>query len=57
MIPACPERLPEEVVDLSVGDELDPMPARLARAVEVRSRASDANDLLLLLCDILPPWE
>lgn len=51
------ERLPVEVADLSDGLDEEPMPVRLANAVDVRSLASDAKDLLLLLWDMLPVEE
>jgi hypothetical protein len=44
----CLDRLPDEV-ERRLGVELVPREAKLAKALEVFSRASDANDRLLLL--------
>jgi len=43
------ERLPEEVAERKLGDEAVPMEAKLAKALDVFSRASDASERLLLL--------
>ena len=46
----CLDRLPDDVAERRLGVELVPSEARLAKALDVFSRASDARDLLLLLC-------
>ena len=45
----CFDRLPVEVADRKLGVEPVPKDARLAKALDVFSRASDASDRLLLL--------
>jgi hypothetical protein len=44
------DRLPDEVAERRLGVELVPREAKLAKALDVFSRASDASDRLLLLC-------
>lgn len=43
------ERLPVDVADRNEGGVVEPKPAKLANAVEVRSLASDARERRLLL--------
>lgn len=52
------DRLPEEVAERRLGDEVVPMEAKLAKALEVFSLANDANErrLLLLVRLTEPVW-
>lgn len=45
----CFDRLPDDVAERRLGVEFVPREAKLARALDVFSRASEANDRLLLL--------
>lgn len=52
------DRLPDEVAERRLGDEAVPKEAKLAKALEVFSRASDARERRLLLAVRLrePVW-
>jgi hypothetical protein len=55
--PDCFERLPEDVAERRLGVVLDLSEARLAKADDVFSRASDARERRLLLCVRLTEFE
>lgn len=52
------DRLPDDVAERRLGDEAVPKEAKLAKALEVFSRASDARERRLLLAVRLrePVW-